>query len=225
MNFKILLTLAAAVSAVTLMPSCSTSSGGSGLAAYHAYDRPTKLPKNPSNVRVKVSISKQRAYVMEGSDVLLAMPITVGAPGTATPTGNFTIFNKEQHHRANTHGYAYNGNQVQQTFLDKRPAGWSFKGTPMPYWCEFKPNYGFHTGWLKHHPASHGCIRMHENLSPKFFRLVSIGTSVNIAYSQPEDATVGNIPLPPDAGPLPDYAGSMYVGDGYFNQHKTPSYQ
>ena len=225
MNFKLLLTLAAAASIVGLMSSCSTSTGGSGLGAYQAYDLPAKLPSNPSNVRVKVSLSKQRTYVMEGSEVLLAMPVSIGAAATPTPSGSFRIFKKEAKHRANTHGYAYSGSQVKQTYLAKRPVGWSFKGTPMPYWCEFMPNYGFHTGWVKHHPCTHGCIRMHENLAPKFFRLVSNGTPVSIAYSQPEDATYGSIPLPPDSGPLPDYDGSMYVGDGYFNRHKTPSYQ
>jgi len=196
-----------------------------GLGRYHAYDLPTQLPSNPNNVRVKVSLSKQRAYVMEGSTMLLAMPVSIGTPATPTHPGSYTIFAKEQKHRANTHGYAYSGSQVKQTFLANKPAGWSFNGTPMPYWCEFAPNYGFHTGWLKHTPCTHGCIRMHENLSPKFFRIVRLGTPVNIAYSQAEDATYGNIPLPPDAGPLPDYPGSMYVGDGYFSQHKTPVYQ
>lgn len=225
MDFKLFLTLAAAASTVGFMSSCSTGSVGSGLGAYQSYDLPAKLPSNPSNVRVKVSISKQRTYVMEGPEVLLAMPVSVGTASTPTPTGSFRIFNKEAKHRENTHGYAYSGNQVKKTYLAKRPAGWSFKGTPMPYWCEFKPNYGFHTGWVKHHPCTNGCIRMHENLSPKFFRLVSTGTPVSIAYSQPEDATYGSIPLPPDSGPLPDYDGSMYVSDGYFNRHKTPSYQ
>lgn len=225
MNLKSIFKIVTTVSAAGLFSSCSNlSSGSAGLAAYHAYDRPTKLPKNPNNVRVKVSISKQRTYVVEGSEILLAMPVSVGAPGSSTPLGSFQIFNKEQKHRANTHGYAYRGNEVKQTMLSNRPAGWSFKGTPMPYWCEFKSNYGFHTGWIKHHPCTHGCIRMHENLSPKFFRLVKQGTPVNIAYSQSEDAAIGNIPLPPDSGPLPDYIGSMYVGDGYFSQHQTPKY-
>jgi hypothetical protein len=218
------LLLATAAAFAALLASCTLQSGGSGLAAYHAYDLPTKLPSNPNNVRVKVSLSKQRAYVMEGSTMLLAMPVSVGTPATPTPSGSFTIFNKEAKHRAATHGYAYSGGNVTQTFLAKKPAGWAFKGTPMPYWCEFKPNYGFHTGWIKHQPCTHGCIRMHENLSPKFFRLVKVGTPVSIAYSQPEDASVGSIPLPPDAGPLPDYNGSMYVGDGYFTQHQDPSY-
>jgi hypothetical protein len=225
MHLKTTLALAAAVVSAAFMSSCSmVPNGGVGLAAYHQYDLPTKLPANPANVRVKVSLSKQRTYVMEGSEVLLAMPVCVGAPGSATPTGSFTIFNKEEKHRANTHGYAYKGNSVVKTMLSKKPAGYAFTGTPMPFWCEFKSDYGFHTGWLKHQPASHGCIRMHENLAPKFFRLVKIGTPVSIAYSQPEDATVGNIPLPPDAGPLPDYDGTMYTGEGYFHQHNTPHY-
>ncbi len=225
MNFKSIVTIVAAVSSAAFFSSCAgLSSGGAGLSAYHAYDRPTKLPKNPNNVRVKVSISKQRAYVMEGSEILLAMPVSVGAPASKTPTGSFTIYNKVEKKRANTHGYAYSGNNVKKTMLSSKPAGWSFKGTPMPFWCEFKADYGFHTGWLKHQPCTHGCIRMHENLSPKFYRLVKVGTPVNISYSQPEDATVGNIPLPPDAGPLPDYAGTMYTTDGYFSQHKAPKY-
>ena len=225
MHFKSVFALAVALTSAALFSSCTNLSSRSGsLAAYHAYDRPSQLPSNPNNVKVNVSLSKQRVYVMEGSTVLLAMPVSVGAPGSKTPTGSFTIFNKEQKKRANTHGYAYNGKMVQKTMLSSKPKGWNFKGTPMPFWCEFKPDYGFHTGWVKHEPCTHGCIRMHENLSPKFYCLVKLGTPVNIAYSQPQDATYGNIPLPPDAGPLPDYDGSMYTGDGYFSQHASPKF-
>jgi hypothetical protein len=221
MSLKSTIILAAAI--VAFLPSCSAPSGGGNLAAYQAYDLPTKLPSNPASVRVKVSLNKQRVYVMEGSTMLLAMPVSVGAPGTRTPSGNFTIFKKDLKHRDKAHGYAYSGDRIMQTILAKKRPGWLFKGTPMPYWCEFVPNYGFHTGWVKHQPCTNGCIRMHETLSPKFFRLVKVGTPVNIAASQPEDATV-KVPLPPDAGPLPDYKLSMYTGDGYFTQHKTPVY-
>lgn len=226
MHLKFFLPLAAAVAAVSLISSCSPSvTSGSGLAAYHAYDRPTKLPTHPDKVEVKVSLSRQRTYVMEGSEILLSMPVSIGAPDSPTPSGNFRILNKVEKKRASSHGYSYKGNQIKRSQLRNRPAGWSFKGTPLPYWCEFKPGYGFHTGWVKHHPCTlDGCIRMHENLAPKFFRLVKVGTPVSIAYTQPEDATHQNIPLPPDAGPLPDYPGTMYVGDGYFKQHKTPEY-
>jgi hypothetical protein len=218
--------VAAAAAALFLLPSCSTNSGeGMGaLAAYHAYDVPVRLPSNPRAVRVKVSLMKQRVYVMEGSTLLMAMPVSVGAPGTPTPEGDFTILNKEHKHRDGKNGYAYQGDRVSQTVLSKKRPGWRFKGAPMPYWCGFKPDYGFHTGWVKHQPCTQGCIRMHENLAPKFFRLVSTGTAVNISSFQPEDSTV-SVPLPPDAGPLPDYESAMYVTDGYFTRHKAPVYQ
>jgi hypothetical protein len=213
------LALAAAFAAT----SCSNlpSGGSASLAAYNAYDRPAKLPSNRSAVRVKVSLRNQMAYVLEGSQPLLVMPVAIGTPGTPTPQGSFRIFNKTHRHRANTHGYAYNGSQATKTYLAKKPAGWSFKGTPMPYWCEFKPNYGFHTGWMKPYPCTHGCIRMHHNVAPKFYQIVSNGTPVNIASTQPEDATLGrNVPRPPDSNPLPDFAPSFYIGDDAYSYHK-----
>lgn len=208
--------------AAALLSSCTNmSSSGS----YHNYDLPAKKPTNPSNVRVKVSTSNQMVYVMEGQTPLLVMPVSVGTSATPTPKGSFRIFNKEHYHRANSHGYAYSGSQSVKTYIHKKPAGWSFKGTPMPYWCEFKPNYGFHTGWMKHAPCTHGCIRMHENVAPKFYELVRQGTPVSIASTQPEDATIGrNVPRPPDAGPLPDYPNDFYLGKGYYTKHKTPTF-
>ncbi len=198
----------------------------SGIATYEAYDRPASLPTNPSAVRVKVSLSNQMAYVMEGSRALMVMPVSIGAAGTPTPTGSFRIYNKEAKRRANSHGFAYSGGQVKQTKLSAKPAGWSFTGTPMPYWSEFKPGYGFHTGWLKPYPCTHGCLRMHQNLAPKFYRIVGNGTPVTIAHSQPEDATIGRgIQRPIDAGPLPDYPVSTKLNGSYFTKHKTPTFQ
>jgi hypothetical protein len=226
MNRKLLIPASLAAFTCLGLNSCGPAGiSGSGLSAYKAYDRPASLPKNRSNVRVKVSTSHQMVYVMEGSKPLLVMPVSVGTSSTPTPKGHFRIFRKNHHHRANSHGYAYNGSHIRQCYLKNKPAGWSFKGTPMPYWCEFKAHYGFHTGWMKHRPCTHGCIRMHENLAPKFFNLVKVGTPVHIAHSQPEDSTIGrNVPRPVDAGPLPNYAKSFMLGSGYFTTHKQPSY-
>lgn len=226
MNLKTLHPIIATLAAAALFTSCAgvPSGGDLALGAHREYDLPAKLPGNPNNVRVKVSLSRQRTYVMEGSEILLAMPVSVGAPHSRTPLGSFRISGKEEKRRSTTHGFAYHGASVRKTTLSRRPPGWSFKGTPMPYWCEFMPDYGFHTGWVKHHPCTDGCIRIHENLAPKFFQIVQVGTPVSIAYSQAEDATHGSIPLPPDAGPIPDYPPSFYLGDGYFKQHKTPDF-
>ncbi len=215
------------VSACLAFVSCETPMGGSGGSArYSAYDVPASKPANPGKVRVKVSLRNQAVYVLEGSRALLVMPVSVGTTRNPTPRGNFRIYLKEAKRRANTHGYAYRGNSIVQTYLARKPAGWKFKGTPMPYWCEFTPAYGFHTGWMKPYPCTFGCLRMHENVAPKFFSLVQVGTPVNISTTQPEDTTIGrNIPRPPDAGPLPDHPPSFYLGNAYFTKHKTPKYR
>lgn len=215
--------------------SCSTqpakSSVSQQLAKYRAYDRPATLPTNPSNVRVKVSLSNQMVYVLEGSKPLLVMPVSIGKPAKPTPKGNFRIYGKNHYRRANTHGYAYKGTPenpigAHKVLLKHFPAGYKFKGTPMPYWSEFKSGYGFHTGWLKPYPTSSGCIRMHENVAPKFFRLIKNGTPVNISQSQAEDATLGrNVSRPPNADPLPGYPAKLRMSNKIFTHHKTPTYQ
>ena len=217
---------ALAASGMVVCSSCSMKAeSGSGLVSYQSYDRPATLPNNPSAVQVKVSLSKQRAYVMEDGKMLMVMPISVGKPDSPTPTGSFRISKKEHKHRSSTHGYAHKGKQVRKCGVENKPSGWSFKGTPMPYWCGFTKNIGFHTGWVRHSPCtSDGTIRMHENLAPKFFKIVSIGTPVNISYTQPEDLSWANIPLPPDSGPLPDHPASLYLGDDYFTHHKNPEF-
>ena len=228
--------LLAACASSFLLSSCggpltsSTSSGGGSLSgarkAYEDYNRPATLPTNRSNVRIKVSLSNQMAYVMEGDKALLVMPVTVGKSSTPTPTGSFRIQAKEHKYRANTHGYAIKGDQVFGVKLKNKPAGYSFAGTPMPYWCSFKSGYGFHTGWMKPFPASAGCLRMHKNVAPKFFRLVSTGTPLSILSSQPEDATIGrNIPRPPDSTPFPGNPNEMMARtDDFFTQHQNPTY-
>ncbi len=211
---------------VFALNSCAEFMQSRQLSKYQSYDLPALAPNDRSKVKVKVKVSvkKQRVYVLEGDRMLLAMPVSVGEATKPTPLGSYKIFRKRHMHRANSHGFGMNNGKVRRTYLRDLNRGETFKGTPMPYWCEFKQHYGFHTGWVKHRPCTHGCIRMHENLAPKFFDLVSEGTPVYIAQTQPEDATHGNLPLPPDAGPLPDYPSSMYWGDGYFSQHKRPTF-
>ncbi|GAA5482384.1 L,D-transpeptidase [Haloferula sargassicola] len=205
---------------VLILASCGGLPPGSGLDAYQAYDRPAKTAHDPSAVRVEVSTSRQRAYVMEGDEPLLVMPVAVGTPATPTPTGHFRITTKEERRRSTTEGYASSGDLTKKVTRRNVPAGWKFTGRPLPYWCGFGDGCGFHTGWIKHTPCTDGCIRMHENVAPKFFNLVQVGTPVDVAFYQPEDRLYGNIPLPPDAGPLPDYDTSVYTSDAYFERHR-----
>lgn len=214
----------AALAAALMAASCA-GDPPCPLEAYHSYDLPAKLPENPDKVRVKVSLGRQRVYVMEDREILLVMPVSVGAPETPTPTGDFRILDMVERKRSSEHGFAHKGGEIRRVSAASRPPGWKFKGTPMPYWSEFKPGYAFHTGWIRHEPSTNGNIRMHENLAPKFFRLVRVGTPVHIAWSQPEDKILRRIPLPPDAGPLPDHDLSIYLGDAYFQRSEPPRFE
>lgn len=223
-----LLILAAASTAFLTSCAIENNSVSARQAAYNAYDRPAKLPANPANVRVKVSLKTGITYVMEGDKPLLVMPVGIGKAGTATPSGNFRIFGKNHYRRANTHGFASRNGMIRRSYLRNRKSGETFTGTPMPYWCEFKPAYGFHTGWIRPYPHTNGCIRMHHNIAPKFFRIVRNGTPVNIASSQPEDATHGREILTgyrPNAEGLTDHPLDYYLTQRYFTEHKEPKFE
>ncbi len=213
-----------ALAALWLLGACA-GPAPDGLEVYNAYNRPAHRASDPSRVVVKVSTARQRAYVMEDGRPLLVMPVTVGAAESPTPTGDFRITRKETRRRATDYGFRRRGQEVERSFRNEVPAGWSFTGRPTPYWCEFRPGYGFHTGWIKHFPASDGCIRMHRNLAPKFFELVRVGTPVSIRRTQPEDLEHGILPLPPDAGPLPDRPAADYLDDRVFTDHLPPTFR
>jgi lipoprotein-anchoring transpeptidase ErfK/SrfK len=174
-----------------LLSSCATTPGPYHSKAYR--------PTNPDNVHVKVSLANRMVYVMEGDRALLVTPTAIGKPESPTPLGTYKVFQKIEKKRSNTYGYAVTSDGTFPVKRTKMPRGARYVGFPMPYWVEFKSGYGFHTGSVWPTPRSHGCLRLHANVAPKFFALVPVGTPVHIANSLPEDATLGrNIPRPTD---------------------------
>ncbi len=173
-------------------------------------------PNNPANVRVKVSLSKQNIYVMEGDRCLMAVACSVGIPAKPTPRGNFTIYSKQEHKRSGSYGFSVSGNRVVPT--EGSGGSGRYVGYPMGYWCEFAPAYGFHQGFVHPVPRSHGCIRMHGEAAPKFFALVHNGTSVNIATTQPEDSTLGPKVVRVDDSRAPDPDPRFMVTEAAFTR-------
>lgn len=190
--------------------------------AYHDYNVPVHKPKNPAAVRVYLSLESQTAYVMEGDRALLVMPVTVGKPGYGTPTGNFRIGEMTAKRRAISHGFFRYGDRYVEGWT-RDHGGRSRVGTPMPYWCGLaeKPNYGFHTELVYPEPRSHGCIRMHVNVAPRFFAIVRRGTPVSIARTQPYDKTLGaSLKRPPNPAALGEYPIQDRLTDAFFTRHK-----
>src|SRR5437764_15203013 len=66
-------------------------------SAYISRQQPLKVNQSllnqatPENVYVVVSLSKQRAYLMIGDQIVADSPISSGKPGHSTPSGHFSV--------------------------------------------------------------------------------------------------------------------------------------
>jgi lipoprotein-anchoring transpeptidase ErfK/SrfK len=201
--------LAAGVAALGLTgcETTGTSGGNYNVVAYK--------PHNPDAVKVKVSIANQAVYVMEGDKPLMVAATNVGIPAKPTPKGSFHVTNKIQKKRSGSYGFWVNGNTIIPGTSGVSKGG-SYVGYPMAYWVEFSPSYGFHQGFVWPVPRTHGCLRLHQNVAPKFYALVKVGTPVNIAETQPEDQTIGkNLQRPTDYND-PDPPSALLTSDRAF---------
>lgn len=208
------------VVAVSLLTGCAIGHVASRGGPYHvtAY-----RPNNPSAVRVKVSLSRENIYVMEGDRCLMAVACSVGTAEKSTPRGHFTIYSKIEHKRSGSYGFSVQGNSVAPATAGQ--AKGRYVGYPMGFWCEFAPAYGFHQGFVHPTPRTHGCIRMKGEAAPKFYELVRIGTPVDIATEQPEDTTIGPKVQRVDDSRLPDPDPHIMISDAAFEKPSGPLLQ
>ena len=136
----------------------------------------------PDNAHVVVSISKQRAYLMIGDQVAVDTPISSGKRGHSTPTGNFTVMEKDKDHRSSIYGdYVDRSGRVVRggisAHIDSAPSGTHYVGAPMKWFMRLtSEGVGMHVGILPGYPASHGCIRMPEPAAAVFYSKVKVGT-------------------------------------------------
>ena len=192
---KQILPLLGLAAAFALLTGCATGSKTT------PYKVTAYKPHNPNNVRVKLSTSTQNLYVMEGDRLLMAARANVGTASTPTPHGRFTIYHKNKTRR-------------RQSQPDR--------GYPMAYWCEFKPAYGFHEGFVHPYPRTHGCVRLHKEAAARLFALVREGTPVEIARSLPEDAIHGSKVRPLDQSRDPDPPRSLMMSPSWFQDPPGP---
>jgi lipoprotein-anchoring transpeptidase ErfK/SrfK len=135
---------------------------------------------------VKISLGEQRAYFYKNGLLVGISQLSTGREGLITPTGNFSIIQKDRNHVSTKYGDFVDdaGNVVMPNVSidDKKPPGTRFKGAPMPYFMRIVDGVGMHAGYLPGYPASHGCIRMPEFMAEAFFKSVSTGTPVTITH-------------------------------------------
>ena len=196
------LALVVAVPAVlSFLAGCATGGGGAAYKGGRAYHIVAYKPHDQSMVQVKLSKGTQTVYVLEGDRLLMAAQANVGRGGAATPSGNFSIIEKNK---------------------TKRRVSEPDAGYPMAYWCEFAPAYGFHEGFVWSTPRTHGCVRMHREAAARLFALVKIGTPVHIAESFPEDAKYGKDVMRIDQSRDPNPPRSLLMSSEWFKDPPGP---
>jgi len=149
--------------------------------------------------RVEIDLQEQAAFLIRGRNLVLESPISSGRYGHLTQTGSFKVLEKEMNHYSSIYGKIVdaNGNTiVADADVDmKVPRGGKFMPAPMRYFMRFHEADGMHAGYLPGYPASHGCVRMPEQLAIAFFRAVDVGTPVTVFGRTPR--TMGSYPYGP----------------------------
>jgi lipoprotein-anchoring transpeptidase ErfK/SrfK len=138
----------------------------------------------PDQTRVVVSLSKQRAYLLRGEEVIVDSPISSGKRGHTSPSGSFSVLEKDPNHHSTIYGdFVDSSGRVVRAGvsakIDSAPSGTHFVGAAMTWFMRLTDEgVGMHVGFLPGYPASHGCIRMPGEAAKMFYDHVKVGTPV-----------------------------------------------
>ncbi len=112
---------------------------------------------SPEQLRVEISLAKQRAEVWKDGVSILTTICSTGRQGYSTKPGEYVITDKERSHRSTIY-------KVE-----------------MPYFMRLSClDFGMHEGVVPNHPASHGCIRLPGEIARKLYADLPVGTLVTI---------------------------------------------
>lgn len=137
-------------------------------------------------VVIMISIEKQTMRVFDANGLFAESKVSTGMKGHETPTGVFSIIQKNKWHKSNIYSNA-----------------------PMPYMQRVTwSGIALHAGALPGYPASHGCIRMPMAFSTKLWSWTRMGARVIITpgevspteFSHPQ--LIAQKPAPVAAAPM-----------------------
>jgi lipoprotein-anchoring transpeptidase ErfK/SrfK len=139
-----------------------------------------------NDLRIFVSLAKQRAYLLAGNEIVIDSPISSGKRGHSSPSGSFKVLEKDAKHHSSLYGdfVDASGRVVRAGVsmrIDVAPSGTRFQGAPMKWFMRLTGDgVGMHVGILPGYPASHGCIRMPSDAAKLFYDHVKVGTPVEV---------------------------------------------
>ena len=119
-----------------------------------------KLPPGP--LQIIISLDDQRLALYAGGQLVARSTVSTGVPGHPTPTGVFSVIQKNRHHLSNI-----------------------YSGAPMPFMQRITwSGIALHQGVVPGRPASHGCIRLPAAFASQLWGITRLGARVIIARNE-----------------------------------------
>jgi len=111
-----------------------------------------------------VDLSTQTLYAKDKEKTVLSSRISSGKRSTPTPTGIFSVQEKQRYHKST---------------LYPKPSG----GARMNFMLRINGSIAIHSGYVPNYPDSHGCIRLPKSKARKLFSWADLSTTVKVVGS------------------------------------------
>jgi hypothetical protein len=116
----------------------------------------------PGQLHIMISIKSQRIAVYSDGVLAAKSSVSTGVPDHPTPTGVFSVIQKNRHHRSNIYSDA-----------------------PMPFMQRITwSGIALHQGNLPGRPASHGCIRLSADFAQLLWKRTRLGARVIVTRDE-----------------------------------------
>ena len=131
---------------------------------------------------IVVSIPKQRISLYGAGGFHKQGAVSTGTAGFPTPTGVFSVIQKNRYHRSNI-----------------------YSGAPMPFMQRITwSGVAMHEGVLPGYPASHGCIRLTHQFASELWGMTRMGVRVIVTPDDAQPAEIAHAKLfVPNMTPAP----------------------
>ena len=124
-------------------------------------------------LRIIISLDRQQLTLYSGDDVIAHSRVSSGQRGRSTPTGVFSIIQKDRWHRSNLY------DDAPMYFMQRLT--WS--GVAM------------HQGIVPNYPASHGCIRLPEAFAKQLWTTTKMGVRVIVSHGEVAPVAIAHAKL------------------------------
>jgi len=156
--------------------------------------RATEQPAKPTGpLSILISLEHQHLTLYQGDQPIATSRVSSGQKGRATPTGVFSIIQKDRFHRSNLYDDA-----------------------PMPFMQRITwSGVALHQGIVPNYPASHGCVRLPEAFAKHLWGTTKLGVRVIISHGDVAPHEIAHpklfVPKVPEtaAAPAPESLNSL----------------